>query len=155
MMGADNSPCKVRIRKSDREAMVIHAKNGLPNEVCGLIAGHVEEGVKVVEKVYYVPNADASHEHFSIDPREQLSAVKDMRVNGLVLLGNFHSHPETPARPSEEDVRLAYDPSASYLILSLMEENPVLKAFHIENGAVSPEEITDSCADETGGGGAS
>jgi proteasome lid subunit RPN8/RPN11 len=159
MMGSDNSPCKVRIRKSDREAMVIHAKNGLPNEVCGLIAGHVEEDVKVVEKVYCVPNADASHEHFSIDPREQLLAVKDMRANGLVLLGNFHSHPETPARPSGEDVRLAYDPSASYLILSLMkenmEENPVLKAFHIENGAVSPDEITESCADETEGGGAS
>lgn len=144
-MAAGSPGYTVRIKKSDREAMAAYAKNGLPNEVCGLIAGHVEaeEGAKVIEKVYFTANADGSREHFSIDPREQLSAVKDMRANGLVPLGNFHSHPETPARPSAEDIRLAYDPSASYLILSLMEEKPVLKAFHIENGVVSPEEVTD------------
>jgi proteasome lid subunit RPN8/RPN11 len=141
MMAAD-SPYTVRIKKTDREAMVAHAKKGLPNEVCGLIAGRVDRGVKVVEKVYLMTNTDASREHFSIDPREQLSAVKDMRANGLIPLGNFHSHPETPARPSEEDIRLAYDPSASYLILSLMEEEPVLKAFHIEQESVFPEEVT-------------
>ena len=127
---------KVRIKKSDREAMAAYAKNGLPNEACGLIAGRVEEGVKVVEKVYFMTNADASREHFSIGLREQLSAVKDMRANGLVPLGNFHSHPGTPARPSAEDIRR--DPSASYLILSLMKEKAVLRAFHIENGVVSP-----------------
>lgn len=56
-----------------------------------------------------------------------------MRANGLKPLGNWHSHPESPSRPSEEDKRLAYDSSASYLILSLMDrENPVLNSFHIE-----------------------
>jgi len=56
-------------------------------------------------------------------------------------LGNFHSHPSTPARPSMEDIRLAYDPSASYLILSLAEEVPVLKAFGITGDTVEQEEI--------------
>jgi proteasome lid subunit RPN8/RPN11 len=55
-------------------------------------------------------------------------------------LGNWHSHPESPSRPSEEDKRLAYDSSASYLILSLMDlEHPVLNSFHIE-GTVSEKE---------------
>jgi proteasome lid subunit RPN8/RPN11 len=85
-----------------------------------------------VEKIYLLGNQDQSREHFSISPREQLAAVKDMRSNGLVPLGNFHSHPETPARPSEEDISLAYDPAASYLILSLAGGAPVLKNFHIE-----------------------
>ncbi|MDR3354760.1 MAG: M67 family metallopeptidase [Synergistaceae bacterium] len=129
------------MKNSDREAIAAYAKNGLPNEVCGLVAGRAEEGVKIIEKVYFMTNVDASREHFSIDPREQLSAVKDMRANGLALLGNFHSHPETPARPSEEDIRLAYDPSISYLILSLAGEEPMLKAFHIENGIASSEEV--------------
>ena len=67
-----------------------------------------------------------------MDPKEQLDAVKDMRSHGLTLIGNFHSHPESPSRPSEEDKKLAYDPNLEYLILSLMEaENPVLKAFEI------------------------
>ena len=69
-----------------------------------------------------------------MDPKEQLAAVKDMRANGLVPLGNWHSHPESPSRPSEEDKRLAFDPSVNYLILSLMDpENLVLKAFDIDH----------------------
>ena len=56
-----------------------------------------------------------------------------MRSRGLVPLGNWHSHPESPARPSEEDKRLANDSRASYLILSLEDDtNPVLHAFHVE-----------------------
>ena len=70
---------------------------------------------------------------FTIDPKDQLKTIKDMRENGLKPLGNWHSHPESPSRPSEEDKRLANDSKASYLILSLMEEgNPVLNAFHVE-----------------------
>ena len=88
-------------------------------------------------------NIDASNEHFSMDPREQLAAVKDMRANGYELLGNVHSHPESPSRPSEEDKRLAYDSKVNYLILSLMEiDNPVLKAFNIdEEKNVTIEEL--------------
>jgi len=57
-----------------------------------------------------------------------------MRANGLKPLGNWHSHPQSPSRPSEEDKKLANDSKASYLILSLMDEDrPVLNAFHIES----------------------
>ena len=56
-----------------------------------------------------------------------------MRQNGLAPLGNWHSHPESPSRPSDEDKRLAYDSKASYLILSLQDRvKPVLNSFHIE-----------------------
>ena len=77
-----------------------------------------------------------------LDPKEQLKAVKDMRAKGYVPLGNWHSHPESPSRPSDEDKRLAYDSSASYMILSLMDnENPVLNSFHIENNESTKEEL--------------
>ena len=93
----------------------------------------MEGEVKSVTKVYLLTNIDASNEHFSMDPKEQLAAVKDARANQVTIIGNFHSHPESPSRPSEEDKRLAYDTSIEYLILSLQEENnPVLKAFGID-----------------------
>ena len=58
------------------------------------------------------------------------------------MIGNFHSHPESPSRPSEEDKRLAYDSKIRYLILSLMNrKQPVLRAFEIKEGQVSTEEI--------------
>lgn len=132
---------KIKIKQSDYDAIVAHAKAGLPNEACGLIAGTADGEEKRIEKVFLLTNADQSPEHFTISPKEQLGAIKEMRALGLSPLGNFHSHPSTPSRPSLEDIRLAFDPAASYLILSLAGEEPVLKAFEIANGAVSLQEL--------------
>ena len=76
-----------------------------------------------------------------LDPRDQMNAIKDMRANGLKPLGNWHSHPSSPSRPSVEDIRLAFDSKASYLILSLMAEYPVLNSFHVESGAWTKEDL--------------
>ena len=131
------------LKKADYEKIVAHAKKNLPEEACGLLGGMKEGDVKTVEKVYLLTNIDHTNEHFSMDPKEQLAAVKDMRTNGLALLGNWHSHPESPSRPSEEDKRLAYDPTVNYLILSLMDEEPVLKAFDIDKDRnVTVEDIS-------------
>ena len=132
----------IKLKKADFEQIVAHAKSELPNEACGLIAGRVDGEVKVVEKVYFLTNIDHSNEHFSLDPKEQLAAVKDMRANGFAPLGNWHSHPESPSRPSDEDKRLAYDSTASYLILSLMDKNePVLNSFKIEGENAEKEDL--------------
>lgn len=133
----------LQITKSDYQKILNHAVKELPREACGLVAGIVEDGIKVVKEVYLLTNVDASSEHFSMDPREQLNAVKDMRAKGYRMIGSWHSHPETPSRPSGEDKRLAHDPDADYLILSLMDrENPVLNAFLITGHRdVSKEEI--------------
>ena len=138
----------VILQKADYEKILKHCIDGLPNESCGLIAGEIEGDVKEIKKVYLLTNIDASNEHFSMDPKEQLAAVKDARANGLTMLGNFHSHPESPSLPSEEDKRLAYDSTAEYMILSLMEQdNPVLKSFGVDkekNVTVHPIEIRES-----------
>ena len=132
----------ITMSKSDYEIILKHASENLPEEACGLVAGNKEGKDKFIEKVYCLTNIDHSNEHFSLDPKEQLAAVKDMRANGLVPLGNWHSHPESPSRPSEEDKRLAYDSTASYMILSLMDnESPVLNSFHIEGTESEKEEL--------------
>ncbi len=139
---------KITIRQDDFDRIYEHALSVRPEEACGLIAGEDKEnGVREINKVYILTNTDHTNEHFTIDPKEQLAAIKDMRACGLKPLGNWHSHPESPSRPSEEDKRLANDSRASYLILSLMEEGrPVLNAFHIETQdgekRVRKEELT-------------
>lgn len=123
----------LKLKKEDYDKILKHCEAGLPDESCGLLAGSIENEVKTIEEVYLLTNIDHSNEHFSMDPKEQLAAVKDARSKGYVMIGNFHSHPESPSRPSEEDKRLAYDSKAEYLILSLQErDNPVLKAFGID-----------------------
>lgn len=132
----------LRLRQSDYDRILDHARAGLPNESCGLIGGTIEDNIRCVRQVYLLNNLDASPEHFSMDPGEQLKAVRDMRANGFVQLGNFHSHPDTPSRPSAEDIRLAFDSKASYLIFSLENrESPVLRAFRIIAGQAEQEEI--------------
>lgn len=134
---------KITIKKKDYEKILDHARKERPDEACGLIGGvDREDGVREIMKVYLLTNVDHTSEHFSLDPKEQLAAVKDMRSNGLRPLGNWHSHPSSPSRSSQEDIRLAFDRNASYLILSLMDDkNPVLNSFHVENGVSTKEDL--------------
>lgn len=129
----------VKLPNSEYSQIIEGGKQAYPNEGCGLIAGFDQDNVRYIEKVYVLKNVDQSPEHFSLDPKEQLAAIKDARGKGLKILGNWHSHPATPSRPSEEDKRLAFDKNASYFILSLANEEQVLNSFHVENGESNKE----------------
>ena len=130
----------ILLDKSQFDEIIEYCKSGLPNESCGLLGGIIEDNKKIVKKVYFLTNIDESPEHFSMEPKEQFAAVKDMRANKFVMLGNFHSHPNSPSRMSEEDKRLAFDTNLSYLILSLAESEPVLKSFQINKEKIITEE---------------
>ena len=127
----------ITIQQSVVDQIVAHAKSDLPDEACGYLAGN--NGV--VAFAYQLTNVDHSSEHFSFDPGEQFQAVKDARSKGLQILANYHSHPETPARPSVEDIRLAYDPEISYIIISLASSPIDVKSFKIRDSIVESEEI--------------
>ena len=133
---------KIKLSKELYNEILNAAKTVFPEEACGLIGGTEENGIRTIQKVYVLENVDHSHEHFTMSPKDQLAAVKNMRANSLKPLGNFHSHPESPSRPSDEDKRLAYDKNASYIILSLMDsEKPILNSFHIEGNVSQKEEL--------------
>lgn len=113
------------------------ARKGLPEEVCGYLAGTD----RTVARHFELTNIDHSPEHFSFDPAEQFRTLRETRNTGLEILANYHSHPASPARPSEEDIRLAFDPNITYVIISLSDCSPEIKAFKIKNGKVMEEEI--------------
>ncbi len=127
----------MKITKEIYAGILLHAKKDLPNECCGYLAG---KGAYVTA-AYALKNIDDSHEHFSFDPEEQFAAIKDMRKKDLVPIAVYHSHPETPARPSKEDIRLAYDSDISYLIISLARKVPDIKLFKIRKDLVEKVEI--------------
>ena len=118
--------------------IVTHAREGFPLEVCGIVGGR--DGV--VTALFRMTNTDQSNEHFTMAPKEQFAVVKELRARGLEMLGIYHSHPETPARPSEEDIRLAHTPGVSYLIVSLADASTAdLRSFRITGGSVTPEPL--------------
>jgi len=133
---------KLRIPNAIFIELVEHARSNAPIEACGILAGRG----RTVERFYPMTNTDASSDHFLMDPAEQFAVVKDMRAAGLEMLAVYHSHPQTPARPSQEDMRLALTPGVLYVILSLQEPaRPVLKGYAIENGRA--DEVLFECTD--------
>ena len=96
----------ITMSKSDYEIILKHARENLPEEACGLVAGKKEGKDKFIEKVYCLTNIDHSNEHFSLDPKEQLAAVKDMRANGLAVKGIIFNHFHPGDRMEEDNVAM-------------------------------------------------
>src|SRR5436190_1349259 len=113
----------LRIRRADHESMIAHALGGVPNEVCGLLAGRPES--PEVEAVYPCRNAAES-------PVLQITGV-------------YHSHTHTEAYPSPTDLRQAPDPEWHYVLVSLRDDEPVTRSFRIVANVISEEplEVTD------------
>lgn len=119
--------------------MVEQARDEAPVEACGILAGR--EGR--VDRLYPMANADRSTDHFTMEPAEQFAVVKDIRSRGLMMLAIYHSHPETPARPSDEDIRLALTPGVTHVILSLADRSgPVVQGYTIVDGQVDRVNVT-------------
>ena len=128
----------VRIPKSIYQRMIEHAQKELPLECCGILSGKE----KTVQKAYELQNIEESSIQYSMSPREQLKVFEDMEKESMEMVAIYHSHPHTIPFPSETDVRLAFYPDVSSIIISLKEEeNPVMKAFQISKEAIYLEEI--------------
>ncbi|MHC4743099.1 MAG: M67 family metallopeptidase, partial [Planctomycetota bacterium] len=121
---------KLEIPNDIFEQMLKQARAEAPIEACGILAGRGER----VHRMYRMTNIEGREDHYMMAPKEQFAAVKDMRSAELELLAIYHSHPATAARPSAEDVRLAFTPDIAYVIISLGEDAaPVTRAFVVED----------------------
>lgn len=128
----------VTITAAAFRSIIAQAQADAPIESCGYALGERDaEGNLHITHNYPLTNTDHAEDHFSLDPREQFAAIRYARAEGLVVVGNWHSHPVTRSRPSLEDIRLAYDPDILYLIVSLSGASPVLNAFRIVDGWVT------------------
>ena len=120
------------------DTLIAQAQKDAPEESCGYLLG-TPDGT--VTENYRMENIDHSSEHFSFAPKDQFAALRYSRDKGLKILANWHSHPASPSRPSQEDLRLANDPSIRYAILSLLDGKPTLNSFKIIGGEVVDKEI--------------
>ena len=123
------------------DELIDQAKKDAPNESCGYLLGTSTDEGDIVTENYRMENIDHSSEHFSFAPKDQFAALRYARSKGLKILANWHSHPASPSRPSQEDLRLANDPTIRYAILSLLDGKPKLNSFKILNGEVVDKEV--------------
>lgn len=109
---------------------LLHYAQLSPNaEVCGLVGSKC--GMPV--RCYPVTNADTQPEcRFTMDPAEQIEAMRTLRERGEELFAVFHSHPTASAEPSALDIERAAYPDALHLIVSLNTQGVLeLRGFRI------------------------
>ena len=97
-------------------------ERGFPHEICGLLLGKEEDGRRVISALVPIDNSFEEGEQYHrylITPDAMFRAEREARRQGLDVLGVYHSHPNSPARPSEYDRDHAAWTAWSYLIVSV------------------------------------
>ena len=100
-----------------------HGVKDYPYECCGLLLGHYDPEGKVVTETYSISNAreeSAKRNRFLIEPEELMRGERYARSKNIEVVGFYHSHPDSPARPSQYDLEHAW-PTYSYIIVSTSE----------------------------------
>ncbi len=114
--------------------VIAHAQADAPNECCGYM--RLSDGS--VDEVIRSRNLRDSPYGYEIDPKSLLAA-NDLDDDGFGV-AIYHSHPRSPAEPSQTDINLAHYPHWLYLIVSLASE-PELRAWRIADGRVEEEPV--------------
>jgi|SRR5687767_3128781 len=113
--------------------MLAHAREEAPRECCGLLVGKGESVVRSVR----ARNLDATATRYLIDPEDHFAAIRAARVEGLEVVGAYHSHPVSAPVPSPVDVAEANNGSDFlYVIVSLVNED--VRAYRIDSGVCKP-----------------
>jgi len=120
-----------------RDQIVAHARAGLPNEACGIIAGRDGRA----ERFFPAQPDEPSPYYYRIDARDQIRIMNEIDDAGLDLIGIYHSHVASPAFPSRTDAEQAFWPDAVYVIVSLAGGGVELKGYRIEAFDISEEEL--------------
>jgi [CysO sulfur-carrier protein]-S-L-cysteine hydrolase len=121
------------------DEIVVHAREGAPEEVCGILARDAGGGIC---GLYRVTNVEHSPRFYVMDSQEQLKALLDIDNRELEVAAIYHSHPATEPRPSKTDIELAKWPGVEYVIVSLADpDKPELRVWTIEDGDVADSEL--------------
>ena len=110
----------ITIGEQQLEEIRAHGVRDYPYECCGLLLGHYRDGGKVVSQIFPISNAreeSAKRNRFLITPEELMRGERYARGNDLEIVGFYHSHPDSPAVPSQYDLEHAW-PTYSYIIVS-------------------------------------
>ncbi|HIQ04153.1 MAG TPA: M67 family peptidase [Anaerolineae bacterium] len=130
----------ITLPQSVVEEIIAHAREGRPEEICGLLFGR--DGIVTdLHRARNVAPVSLRTVRYEVDPGSLLLQL-DYEEQGKELLAIYHSHPSSPAYPSQTDVRNAYYPDAFYIIVSLLDSEALeLRAFRIVEGKIRPAEL--------------
>ena len=116
----------VRLPKAVCDTIVTHAREGKPEEICGIVRGR---GLDAYEAIRGRNIAAERIENYEVDPQTLLRQF-EFEEQGDEMMGIYHSHPVSVAYPSATDAWNAHYPESIYFICSLEHDDaPVIRAF--------------------------
>ncbi|HEV7858292.1 MAG TPA: M67 family metallopeptidase [Pyrinomonadaceae bacterium] len=129
----------IKLRARVLDEMKGHAEREYPQECCGLLIGRIEDAgrTRVILETY--PAANAWEDAGAIEHRRQVAPGDEGKTShrmliapddyrraelaavkmGLGVVGDYHSHPDHPAVPSQFDLEHSPWPTMSYIIVSV------------------------------------
>jgi proteasome lid subunit RPN8/RPN11 len=113
------------------DAVVAHAREAAPDECCGLLLGRDGE---IVEALRTRNISDMPASRFVIDPADHIDGRRSARARGLDVVGFYHSHPHSPAEPSERDLAEFTYAGYLYVIVSLSAGNAEVSLSQFDAG---------------------
>ncbi|HEY8859454.1 MAG TPA: M67 family metallopeptidase [Gaiellales bacterium] len=120
-----------------RDEIIAHARAGLPNEACGILAGRDGR----VERFFPAESDEPSPYYYRIEARDQIRIMNAIDDAGLDLVGIYHSHTSSPAYPSRTDAEQAFWPDAVYVIVSLAVPEADVRGYRIHDMAITEEAL--------------
>ena len=125
------------------ETVLAHAREGTPEEICGVLGGRREGDAVTVAETRRVANvADHPESRYELDPAGQVAAMDELEAAGHEVVGFYHSHPRGPDRPSGVDEARATWDGHSYCIVSLGREEPTVGSWRWTGEAFEREHVT-------------
>ena len=115
----------ISLDRTVHEAIEVHALQIHPNECCGFLFGKDEENnQRIIQKAIPVTNSrdGSQRDRFEILPEDYMWAEKYSKDHNLSFVGIYHSHPDSPAIPSDYDHSHAF-PYFSYIIVSVSKDS--------------------------------
>ena len=122
--------------------VVAHARDAAPAECCGLLLG---AGNRITHAIR-IRNVAHSSTRYQLDPAEHIAARRQARERGLDVVGFYHSHPHSPATPSDTDVSEAEYPGHAYLIVGLGVEPADVRLFRWDGRGFEQLELEETDA---------
>jgi proteasome lid subunit RPN8/RPN11 len=118
------------------QEIIDHSRAGVPNEACGLLVGPAYAGDGGVPTHFMALRNAAESPYRYMLADEDLLKVVEIEDAGEVVWGIVHSHVASAAEPSATDIGLARYPESLYLICSLANPAPDVRAWSISDYAV-------------------
>lgn len=117
----------VQISAALQQRIFEEMQQAYPNEGGGFLLGHRTGGQVQILDVIHIPNTFESAEQYhryAMTPQNWAKMEDEADERDMTLVGYYHSHPDSPAIPSEYD-RVHALPNFTYIITSVYQAKAV------------------------------